>query len=309
VTALPLLHIGYHKTGTTWLQSGLFRAPGFALPWPSGIIRDVLIRPTDFTFDADRAAEFFTPASAAAASDNRIPVLSDERLSGSPHAGGYDSATIAARLASTFPEGRVLIVIREQSTAIYSMYMQYVRDGGGATLARYLAPRNPFEVPQFRYSHYEYDHLIARYRCLFGPERVLVLAYEDLTRDPLGFCTRIAHFAGSEPPSEPPAGRRYSSLSALTLLLKRPFNRLLVRNSLSPAAPFYVKDHERRFEAIEQLVPRFLSRPLERRWRAEVDAHIGQRFATSNAQTAALTGLDLAALGYPVAEVEAGPRG
>jgi hypothetical protein len=233
-----------------------------------------------------------------------VAVISDERLSGSPHAGGHDSAALAERLGASFPQARVLLVVREQRRAILSMYHQYVRDGGGASLGRYLAPRNPYEIPGFRWEHYEYHHLVDLYRRLFG-DRLLVLAYEELARDPLAFAERICRHAGVEPPEVAPEGVRYAALSPATLVLKRPFNRLFVRNTLSPAAPFYVKNHEHRFERVERLVPAFLSRHLRRRWRAEVEervaVHAGERYAASNRATAALTGIDLAALGYLVA--------
>lgn len=301
----PLLHIGYHKTGTTWLQSGLFadRDAGFTRPWRAGSIRAALVRPTVFEFEPSRAAAAFAPGLQEAAAAGLVPVVSDERLSGSPHAGGYDSAEIARRLRRTFPGARVLIVIREQQQAILSTYRQYVRDGGIAALAGWLHPRNPDELPQVAWSHWEYDHLIGLYRQLFGADNILVLPFETLAGDAAGFSERIVRFAGARrlsPVGAPPEGRENRALGALTTVIKRHANRWLVRNSLSPAAPLYVKDHERRFERLDQLLPRRLSAPLERRWRRRVDAAVGERYAESNRRTAAMTGLDLAALGYPV---------
>lgn len=303
----PLLHVGYHKTGTTWLQTGLFAesSRGFARPWRSGPIRAALVRPTAFAFDPSRAAADFEDGLREAAAAGLVPVISDERLSGSPHAGGYDSAEIARRLHHTFPTGRVLIVVREQRRAILSTYRQYVRDGGVASLAGWLHPRNPDELPQLAWSHWEYHHLIRLYRELFGPERVLVLAFETLARDAAGFSERIARFAAAQaevPVGAPPAGSENRALGALTTAIKRRANRWLVRNSLSPGAPLYVKDHERRFESLDRLLPRALSSPLERRWRQRVEQAVGDRYAASNRATAEVTGLDLAAFGYPVAE-------
>lgn len=303
----PLLHVGYHKTGTTWLQTGLFAdsSQGFMRPWPSGPIRAALVRPTAFEFDAPRAAAAFAEGLREAAAAGWVPVVSDERLSGSPHSGGYDSAEIARRLRRAFPTGRVLIVVREQRRAILSTYRQYVRDGGVASLAGWLHPRNPDELPQLAWSHWEYHHLIGLYRELFGAERVLVLPFESLAHDAAAFSERIARFAGARgqaPGGTPTAGSENRALGALTTAVKRRANRWLVRNSLSPGAPLYVKDHERRFEIVDRLLPRALSSPLERRWRRRVEQAVGDRYAASNRATAEVTGLDLAGLGYPVAE-------
>ncbi len=298
-----LIHIGYHKTGTTWLQTGLFSdgSRGFTRPWTSQVIRAALVLPTAFEFDPGQARRVFEPELAGAAERALVPVLSDERLSGSPHAGGYDSALIADRLAQVFPEARVLAVIREQKEAIYSTYQQYVRDGGAASLEKYLAPRNPAEVPQFRFSHYEYHHLIAHYRKRFGADQVLALPFEWLRSDPGRFLDAISGFSGVPAGGSPPTGRQYPSMSALVIALKRWANRWLVRNALNPAAPLYVKDHERRFERLERAVPGWLSRPLERRSRAHIARVVGDRYGASNAATSALVGVDLAALGYAVA--------
>lgn len=310
-----LVHVGYHKTGTTWLQSGPFEDSelGFVRPWSSTLLRRLLVYPTDFEFDAARAREALLPAIREASSAGLVAVMSDERLSGSPHAGGYDSAEIARRLGQTLPGARILLVIREQRGAIYSTWKQYVRDGGAAPLSKYLAPRNPAEIPQFRFSHWEYHHLIGRYQRFFGAEGVLVLPFERLAADAHAFVGRVAGFAGARG-AHPGAegryreGREYSGLGALPLAVKRQANRLLVRNALSPAAPLYVKDHERRFEALDRLVPSRLSRPLERRWRRRVEAAVGERYAASNRETQHLTGLDLAALGYPVDRSSGGPE-
>jgi len=296
----PLVHVGYHKTGTTWLQTGLFadEAPGFVRPWDSKAIRGALVLADPFGFDAREARRSFAPGLGGAARRGLVPVVSDERLSGSPHAGGYDAALLAERLAAVFPEARVLLAFREQVELIHSIYKQYVRDGGVATLAGYLHPRNPAEIPQFRFGHFEYDRPIRRYRELFGDDRVLALPFELLAADERAFVDEILAFCGLQPGADYRPGVRYPALGAATLALKRWTNRLAVRNALSPAAPLYVKDHERRFERLDRLVPRGLSARRERRERAAVAEAVGDRYAESNRRTAELTGRDLAAMGY-----------
>jgi hypothetical protein len=298
-----LLHIGYHKTGTSWLQQGLFASAecGFTTPWTSMQIADRLILPHELEFSADVARDEF--AVELAQSDHLVPVLTWERLSGSPHAGGFDSALIARRLHEVFPQGRVLIVVREQRSAILALYQQYVRDGGIATLEGYLRPRNPAEMPQFRFEHLAYDRLVAYYRELFGPESVLTLAYERLREDPAGFVRRIQGFAGVAPSasSDVSVGVVNASLKAGTVVLKRWANRWFVRNSLSPGARYYVKDHERRFAVLDQRMPVRWSNRIEARWAARIAELVGDRYDASNAQLAALTGEPLAELGYAVA--------
>ncbi|MCX7621664.1 MAG: sulfotransferase [Acidimicrobiales bacterium] len=295
-----LLHIGYHKTGTSWLQQRVFNDPGygFTTPWTSMQIANHLILPHELEFSVDAAR-----ASLAAGIDlpeGLVPVLTWERLSGSPHAGGFDSALIARRLSAVFPGGRVLIVVREQRSAILALYQQYVRDGGIATLEGYLRPRNPAEIPQFRFEHLEYDRLVAYYHSLFGAESVLTLAYERLRSDPTDFLRRIREFVGlgSTGCCGVPNEVVNASFKAGTIALKRWANQWFVRNSLSPGARYYVKDHERRFAIIDHYVPSSWSRRLQDRWAARIDELVGDRYEASNARLAELTGEPLGKFGY-----------
>lgn len=135
-----LLHVGLHKTGTTWLQRRFFdeRSIGFRLPLHRG--RDVkaaLITPFPLDFDPAAAAARLIPL-LREGGDGTLPVISDERLSGNPHAGAYDRKEIAERLRAVFPGARVLVVIREQRSMIRSTYKQYVRMGGPNALDEYL---------------------------------------------------------------------------------------------------------------------------------------------------------------------------
>jgi hypothetical protein len=258
------------------------------------------VLPSRLEWAVEPAATSFAPGLAGAADRGRVAVLSDERLSGSPHAGGFDSAEVAERLARVFPAARVLIVIREQRSAVFSVYQQYVRDGGAASLLKYLEPRRTAEVPQFRWQHFEYHRLVEHYQALFGRARVLVLPFELLRGDAAAFLARIADFTGLPSRSLPTYPPEYFSLSVLTTLCKRWFNRVFVRNALNPSALFYVKDHERRFELLDRVLLSTWSRPLELRWRRQLERAATGRFDSSNARTAAATGLDLGSLGYPL---------
>jgi len=67
---------------------------------------------------------------------------------------------------------------------------------------------------------------------------------------------------------------------------------------LSPAAPLYVRDHERRFERLDRGVPRRLSARRDHCERGAIAEAVGDRYAESNRRTAELIGRDLASMGY-----------
>lgn len=306
-----LLHIGYHKTGTTWLQKSVFedrssQSP-FLQPW-NAVTIDELVMPHTLHFDPEKARGAFAAGFEAARSAGRLPVLSAERLSGNPHSGGYDSAELARRLALVFPEARILMVVREQVAAILSGYRQYVMVGGPCSLRRYLEPpaAGRARVPWFRFEHFEYDRLVSHYRMLFGPDNVLVLTHEQLVEDPVQFVDRIYAHAGLTRPANRGVSseRLNSSASDLVLALKRPINNLFVRDSLNPGGLIDSQRFSRRLQVAARLLDRTVPRSLRHRLHARslriVRNAVGDRYAASNRRLTALINTDLGALGYPV---------
>lgn len=300
----PLLHIGYHKTGTTWLQKRVFpdESAGFSYVGdPRAVLRN-FFPPNPFDFDPAVARRRFRGRVDAAEARGLVPVISHERISGSPYAGGHDSRTTADRLGVVFPKARVLVTVREQADMILSVYKQYVQWGGAASLPKFLSPPPGVNrLPVFRHAFYEYHHLIGYYRDLFGDENVLVLPYELLRSRPGEFLESIDDFLGI-PAAEPVLDRANVSLSALSLALKRRANRFFVRDGLNPAPFFDVgranKILSRACRRLDEVVPSDLLKRHDLRWRRFVEREVGDRYAESNAITARMTGIDLGAFGY-----------
>ncbi|HZT45237.1 MAG TPA: sulfotransferase domain-containing protein [Gaiellaceae bacterium] len=312
-----LLHIGYHKTGTNWLQEQLFGDARTGYRWlgkqplSHPVHTLVRARPLDFDPGAVRAA--FEPLLADAERAELLPVVSFPRLSGHPYSGGYDSKLIADRLAEVFSEARVLIVVREQRSMIVSVYKQYVNAGGEAPLGRFLQPakQREWRLPRFDYGHFAYDRLIAYYRSLFGADSVLVLPYEQLVRDGPSFVRAIGRFAGRELPEEvlgalPFHVRSNSAQTALGIAIARPLNRFRRSSDLNPAplleSSLLTKAGRRirRADLVGSRVTRGIAVQAERRLKDAVAAAVGDRYVASNNETVRMTGLDLGALGWRV---------
>ena len=199
----PLIHIGYHKTGSTWLQKEIFDNPDFGFAAledssnKSSIIKTKSLSPViykrhDLDFDANDIQSYIDQNSYI--KDHSYPVISDERLSGSPHFGGRDNAMIAKRISQIFPHSKILICVREQRAAILSCYYQYLKRGGGKSLRHYMCEHDDPRGNFFDQRHFHYDRLIAHYISLFGDKNVCVLAYEDLRDNPHGFVKTILDF-------------------------------------------------------------------------------------------------------------------
>jgi hypothetical protein len=297
----PLLHIGYHKTGTTWLQRHIFGHSGAGFSQMPGAQR--LIAVNAFDFRPRRIRNQMKRRIGQAQAQGLVPVLSSERLSGEPHFGGYDSEAIADRLATVFPNARILVVVREQTSMFLSIYKEYIRRGGAASLRQYLAtPRDGYWLPQFRFEFLEYHRLIGYYQDLFGAERVMVLPYELLRAQPATFLGQIGEFVGvaAAHPQVRPAN---VSLSAFASGLKRHANRYFVLDGpVNPAPPFDFPTSNEMLERICRMLdaklPVSLHDRQEYRWRRRAALEVGTRYAQSNTITAGLTGLDLRAFGY-----------
>lgn len=301
-----LIHIGYHKTGTTLLQRRLFRSAKAGYLFAGGVeeLQPVFVEVNAFDFRPDKARILFAPKFEQAKRRGMVPVLSFERLSGAPHQGGYDSQQVADRLADTFPEARVLIVIREQRSMILSLYKTYVRMGGSASLEDYLNPLEGSELRTtlFRYDYLEYDKLIGYYQQLFGEENILALPYELLRRNPARFLKRVEKFSGAHSMSGVELPEVNVSPAPLPLMVKRHVNKWLVQGPLnaSPVLPLRVKNRDllKPFNRISRSLPRKLQLAGEGRWQRLIATSISGKYESSNAVTSALAKTDLQKFGY-----------
>ena len=191
----PLLHVGYHKTGTTWLQNRFFIPEyGYGKILDHDAVSALIVDAHESARDAER----LVAAAAGAArrwSPDTVPVVSSEILCGNPFHGGAGGAENARLLAAAFPDARILITIREQKRMLTSVYMQYLSRGGTLPPEGFFAEENAPGYPRFRAEHFRYDWLIGLYRDLFGAGNVLVLTQEEMARDLAGFLAKLSAFA------------------------------------------------------------------------------------------------------------------
>lgn len=319
----PLIHIGLHKTGTSWLQVHLFGNPGsgfwnaapdtqkkrksrakfgsyFFYRAPGG---NVLLE-DDFDVEATRAA-----LGVDRVPEGRCLFVSNERLSGHPMSNGIDRSWICDRLHATIPGARVLMVVREQRSMILSSYMQYLKYGGPRSIEGFLAPQNDTRVPSLDLRYWDYDRLAETYIRRFGRDNVLVLPFEMLRKDPQGFVARICGFAGVAPPQALPGTQRENAsqdyFTGTALRLLSPLIRSSRGNGFAPAL-FGRRVGQAVHLGLQKylgfLVPRALNEHVKRRLQARVEAAVGTSYQASNRRLEELTGLDLRPYGYALPE-------
>lgn len=191
-----LIHIGYHKTGTTWLQRQLFR-PEFGFN-PLATHEEAykhFIRPHGLTFDPQAACAFLDGRRNRGVSGS-ADVISSELLSGNPFFGGRESDIYAHRLKAIAPGARILITIREQLRIIVSVYMQYLHRGGTIPPRPFLTDDPMMGYFAFAPEHFDYHRLSRLYCELFGSDNVLVLTQESLAKGPRALAETVSSFAG-----------------------------------------------------------------------------------------------------------------
>ena len=191
------MHVGYHKTATSWMQEVLFTpACGYAPLMSHAEVFEHITGPHPLAFDPEPARALLA-ARAAEAPVGLARVVSSEILSGNPMRGGQDCAKNARRLHRIAPQARILITIREQVSMAASMYMQYVSRRGTLPPERFFDGPLETGYPFFDPVHLEYHRLVEFYHTLFGPGQVRVLTFESFRTNPAGFVAAIGDMAGA----------------------------------------------------------------------------------------------------------------
>lgn len=307
--ASSIVHIGLHKTGTTWFQECVYPRVTNLRYVPRAATQAALLTPSAFAFDAERAAKELDAASGPV-------ILCEENLSGYPHNGGlhgFLTQAVALRIRATLPDARIVVFLRAQPEMIAACYQQYVRGGGTYSAQRYLWPNDwlrgaeaqPFKVPRFSFDYFEYDRVVTHYQALFGSERVHVLPFEVLQRDTGDFLARFARELELELElGSVPTAKRNPSYSPFAVALMRRLNRFTARTVQDKRhwihLPHWYSVRRRMIEPLNR------SGLLGERASAEnvlggpTIAWIRQRYWESNRRLARLVSFDPGALGYPV---------
>jgi hypothetical protein len=192
-----LLHVGYHKTATTWMQNLLFtQQHGYRQIANHKEVFSHIVRPNGYRFDPGQMKKLIIERKAELR-PGEVPVISSEILSGNPFHGGRESEIYAERLHKILPEARILISIRNQMRIMASVYMQYLLRGGTMPYDLFFEGTNEPGYFAFSPEHFEYDLLVANYQRLFGRENVYILTQESLIEDMDAASEGLARFIGN----------------------------------------------------------------------------------------------------------------
>ena len=172
----PLLHIGFPKTGTTW----------FAMEYYNKIKNGTIIHPGDFLSQI-LEADFNPPTP----EHGKKQIFIHPELTGLKKfvwEKGNRGANIANALYKHFPDGKVILFLRNQMEFMTSAYIYYVKKGGTYSSEK-MADMIINNKLKFSLNFLKYDEIIELYWSVFGKENVDIYLYEDFCQNPRGFIT------------------------------------------------------------------------------------------------------------------------
>lgn len=193
-----LIHIGYPKAGSTFLQAWFQRRSDLRYsPGRLGGFYSVyeIVRPpvSAYKYYVTSYEGIATPHESAGGVRLGFGGIEPER--GGPVK--ENQANVCAVLKDLFPGSRVLIITRGFREMIFSAYSQAVRMGARLPMedmCRKLAER----LQQDAYHYYDYDYLIRLYGEAFGEENLIIMPYELLRDDPQKFLATLEEQLGLE---------------------------------------------------------------------------------------------------------------
>lgn len=188
-------HIGFHKTGTTWLQNKCFlNTDHFNLlndhikPWNDELISYLVTsHPSDF--QSDTLLQIIKPRM----KNDKINIVSAERLSGHPYSGGYDTILIAEKIYKTFPKAKIIIVTRDYSSFIVSTFKQIIKQGYPGSFDNYITRKTWF-FPVSAKHYFENKDTVGLYKNLFNANNILELDFNTFKNNKSAFLDSISKF-------------------------------------------------------------------------------------------------------------------
>ena len=302
-----ILHLGIHKTASTFLQKEVFphiKNSLFLNREKSKPFKDYILYTDDFLFSADTAIGLFKQLiedHAESDSSSQV-IISDEEYYGNPFWGSIDRKRNIDRLLQTFDKNiKVLLVLRNQVGLFSSLYNQYVKTGGTATLHQfYTYKKYPLIVSE---DYFMFDRYIKYISSRVSPAALNVCLYEDFLANREVFIRAIFRFLGREDVWIELRLEKTtnSSIPANFLPLMRFFNML----TRSPKEPFLLVSIRAHKIARKLLTAVRFGRTLGKKTHLDGNQSFFREIGASNEELDKfMPSLDLELKGYPVLKVD-----
>ncbi len=230
----PILHIGYPKTATKWFQQIFYPMVKDAVYIPRPFLFEHFVFKDIFTFSSSETRKYFFKYS-----DGKRIIICDEVLVGGLDIGfgsGEFVKLMVDRLSAVFENAQIVVLIRNQHTALESAYSHYIMTGGTYSPERYFKLKTGFSKPFMGYplfspKLFEYSKLLGFYEGLFGKSSLKVFLYEDFADNPSHFVEQFCSAIKIEVPEGISFERLNKRYSCIALQKQRFLNRFSLGNT------------------------------------------------------------------------------
>ena len=309
-----LIHIGYNKTASSWLQQRLFTSDSKVFEplsrTASGqstlaelFYLDGTYMLSPFDDNKKKIENEIDSILSSRQANEKVFVLSHERLSGNPNSGGFDAKKIALMLKAIFPDGKVLILIREQKSFLLSYYFQYLAIGGTFSIKKYLTRQYDGKIPFFSPHHINYYPLINEYCQLFGKDNVLIIPYELFCQEPKLFLKKLGRFLDIHLDVELSSfSERVNQKENLFMMYHlrclNGFKKSSSVNNYSFLKNKYAKRIVNKLIRAGYFLPNTWDENIKKFLYSQIAKFVGSRYVDSNKMVAQLIDIDLSQYGY-----------
>ena len=183
----PILHIGLHKTGTTWFQKRFYPFVNNGKYVEREIVKEKILMPGLVDFNAGETKEFFTYI------EDRI-IICEENLTTGIRGNFFVQEGLFNRMKMIFPDAKIVLFLRNQVEKIASTYCYYLKNNGGTfEFQKFIGYQhnNPYNNFNFKPENLFYDKLLELLYRYFSRENVYIFFYEDFSVDNQGFLKRF----------------------------------------------------------------------------------------------------------------------
>jgi hypothetical protein len=175
----PILHIGLHKTGTTWFQKRFYPIVKNAKYIEREIVKEKILLPGMVDFKAEDTRDFFIRL------EDRI-IICEENLTTGIRGNYFVQEGLLNRMKMIFPDAKIVLFLRNQVEKIASTYCYYLKNNGGTFgFQKFIGYRhnNPYNNFNFKPENLFYDRLLEILFRYFSRDNVHIFFYEDFSSD------------------------------------------------------------------------------------------------------------------------------
>lgn len=182
-----IIHVGFHKTGTTFLQHYFKQHPDV---WYDQSFFEQYRQTGEITIE-NQIKDCQVTESNVALSEEQLTVWNGVL---NPLGAKFQEYNIEAhqkrnaqKLFELYPNAKILITIRGFDTLLQSLYAQYVLNGGVLFFGDFFEVQQKNKLQKL----FNYDYVFSIYSKMFGAKNVLILPYELLKENPAAYIATI----------------------------------------------------------------------------------------------------------------------